>query len=481
MKRLFALFAFLLLLGTSSGRVTKDASYRWLMVTPVSSPSNALTRSLAPWIDGFLIQVHAADTSVGFIATDTTSCSTAPCTQTNSFASLDSAMAGTNGFATLTGCGSALHNNAGHACYIAFELSPISNPNIFNQDTPAWVFSQAWATTVGSAVQDSIFCSSLPQNGSANPLPPASAVANLNTNNCGAGSSACTTATLSGGAPAWWEPTYAAFQKGWVQQFFTYLSTASYLSQVKYFTVSIGIGTENSFICETASGVAGTLAESIVVPATDAGLKTASQNALTSYFNYVAALRSSLGLNFSLIARFAMANTLTSGVATDPTWAVAQVANIIGNPNAGVGWNGYKNYSGVNGSDWINIVGATVNCVPANSPPCNSNNFSKALPSVYGKPKYIISQNCNTSNPGGGLANCDDASQSGTGAQPDTLWQWFTLVGASGANVIELNPKDVQCIANLSPISPCAGGNAIQLAYQGAALAWGRGFIPINH
>lgn len=481
MKRLLAFFLCCCLVpGQAFARVTQDASNRWLMATPVFAPSNALTRSLAPFADGWLIQLHGSDTSAGFIATDTTSCTVAPCTQTNSFTALDSAIAGANGFSTLT-CGATLHNNAGHPCYLAFELTGMSNANIFNKDTPSWVFDQPWATTVGSAVQDSLFCASLPQNGSANPLPPVSAVGNLNSGNCGAGSSACTAPTLSGGAPAPWEAPFVAYQNGWVQQFFAYLSTASYLSQVKYFSVSIGVGTENGWICQTASGVAGTLSESIVTPATDAGLKTAFTNALANYFSFVAATRKSLNLNIPLIARFSMANTLTAGVATDPTWAVAEVANVANFANTGIGSNGWKNYSGTNGSDFLNIIGAAALCVPGAAPACTSNNWSKAIPSVYGKPAIIIAQNCNTSTPGGGAGACDDASASGTGTQADTLWQWFTLAGAAGVNVIELNPKDIQCIANLSPIAPCAGGNAIQLAYQGAAFAWARGQIPINH
>lgn len=479
MKRI--LFVLLLLCaGQALARVTQDGSYRWIIATPMFSPITATEQSLAPYTDGWLIQLHAGDGSVGFIATDTTNCTVAPCIQTNSFTTLDSYMTAASSFATLT-CGATLHNNAGHPCYINFELQLMSNPNIYNKDTPAWVFDQPWATTVGSAVQDSIFCASFPQNGSASPASPASAVASLNSNNCGAGSSACTAATLSGGMPAPWETPFLAYAKGWLQQFFSYLKTASYLSQVKYFTVSIGVGTENDWICETQTGVAGTLSESIVTPATDAGLKTAFTTALTGFYNYAASTRQSLGLNFSLIARFAMANTLTAGVATDPTWAVAEVANAANFANTGVGSNGWKNYSGTNGSDLINIVGAAAACVIANAPACTSNNWSKAIPAVFGKVNYIIGENCNTSDPAGGAAHCLDSSASGTGTQADTLWQWFTLAGAAGVNVIELNPKDIQCIANLSPIAPCVGGNAIQLAYQGAAFAWARGQIPINH
>lgn len=462
-------------------RVTTQDGFRWLISNATTLPANALTRSLSPMIDGFLIQVHAADNSSGFIASDTTVCTVSPCTQTNDFTALDTAIA------TLVGltCGNLLHNNAGHSCYVNFELGAMSNGNTFNKDTPAWVYSQPWATTVGSSVQDALFCSSVPQDGTASPAPPASAVANLTSNNCGAGV-ACTPATLSGGMAVPWEAPFAAFQKGWLLQFFQHLATVSYLANVKYFSVSIGVGTENGFICETQAGVAGTLAESVVAPATDAGLKTAFINGLTSYFAYAASVSQSLNLPFALIARFSMANTLTAATATDPTWATSEVAIAIPYANVaggvGVGSNGWKNYSGTNGSDLINIVGAGAGCVVGNSPACTSNNWSKAIASIIGKGfKYIIAQNCNNSDPGGALAHCDDALASGTGTQADSLWQWFSLAGFAGVNVIELGQKDIQCIANLTPLSPCASGNAIQLAYAGAAIAWARGYIPINH
>lgn len=461
-------------------RVTNGDGFRWVMAQSATLPANALTRSLAPWMDGWLIQVGATDSSVGFVATDTTVCTTAPCTPTNDFSVLDTDMAGVNGLATLT-CGASLRNNAGHPCYIGFELRPISNANTFNKETPPWVFDQPWATTVGSAVQDSLFCSSLPQNGSASPLPPASAVANINTTNCGAGSTTCTPATLAGGAPAWWETPYAAFQKAWLLNFFTYLSTASYISQVQYFSLSIGVGTENGFICETQTGVAGTLAESIASPHTDAGLKATTMTALTSYVTYAATTRQLLRLRFGLVVRFSMANTLTAGVSTDPTWAVSEALNATNITNSGVASNGWKNYSGTNGSDQLNVITSPTTCVIGTAPGCTSSNWSNAIPAVYGHVTYVIAQNCATSTPGGGLAACDDSSASGTGAQEDTLWQWFVLAGSVGVNVIELSSKDVQCIGNLSPISPCGSGNAIQLSYQQAAQAWAQGRIPISH
>lgn len=481
MRKAFCLLLLIALSAIANARVTQDASPRWVMVTYVSAPNSTNQQSIAPWVDGYLIQLHAADTSVGYIATDSTNCVTAPCSQTNTWTTLDSDMTGAGGFTALT-CGAWLHNNAGHPCYLGIELTVMSNESTYNKDTPVWVFSQAWATTVGSSVQDSAFCSSYPQNGSASPLAPTSGTANGNTSNCGSGSTACTPATVATGVPAWWETPYMSFVEGWLSQLFAHLKSASYVSQIKYVTISIGVGTENDFTCETIGAVAGTGMESLVSPATDAQLKSTVQTALSNYSAYAAAQRKADGLGFALIFRFAIANALTNGSATDPTWAVSEAANAKNYANTGVGSNGWKNSSAAyGGSDPINLVLAPSACVIANNPTCTSNNWSNAIPSVYGKVAYVISQQCNVSDGGGGASSCDDPSLSGTGAQSDSMWQWFTLAGAAGVNVLEVQLKDVMCIANVSPLSPCASGNAIQLAYQGAAEAWARGQIPINH
>lgn len=475
------LLIFLLAATSCFARVTKDASPRWIILTPDNLPVTALEQNLAPWIDGWMVRIDAADGTNQQIATDTTVCTTAPCTQTNSFATLDADVTAANSLATMT-CGATLHGNAGHPCWVNFSLRPISNPTTWNLDTPLWVFSQAWATTVGSAVQDAVFCAGYPQNGSQVPLAPTTGTANINSTNCGSGSTACTLSTLATGLPAYFETPYLAFRKGWLQQFFAYLSTASYLSQVKYVSLAIGTGDENTMTCGTIALTGGTGMEALVSGQNDSGLKNAFLGAISSYVTYADTVRRSLGLNFALVGRFSPGVGLTSPSSTDPSWALLEADYMAALPNAGIGSNGWKNYStsGV-GSDLIYIVGQAANCVTSNSPPCTSNNWGQAIPREYGKLVYIIAQECNVSTPAGGGAACQDASQSGTGAQADTEWQWLTLAGAAGVNVIEVASKEAQCYSNVTPQSPCASGNAIQLAYQGAMKAWANGQIPINH
>jgi len=228
--------------------------------------------------------------------------------------------------------------------------------------------------------------------------------------------------------------------------------------------------------------MAATGLEFLASPQSDLGLKNAMLGGITSYFTYANSIRQQLGLNFALVGRFSMGVGLTNGTSTDPTWSIAEAAIPAQFVNFGVGENGLKNgQAAAGGSDMLNIVGASSTCVnAANSPNCTSNNFSNTLPTVHNA-TYIIGQESNVSDPAGGTVHILDASLSGTGVQADTLWQFFYLVGAAGFNVVELAPREAQCFGNITPVLPCASGNAIQFAYQAAAIAWARGFIPIKH
>lgn len=482
-----ALVLVLTLLASLScfARVTQGGEPRWIIATPDQLPINAAEIGTAPWIDGWMIRIEWADGRIGQVATDTTVCTVAPCTETNSFATLDADIKTVNGGFLLT-CGALLHNNAGHPCWVNFSMRGISNPSNYNLGTPTWVFSQAWQQTVGAAApQSAAFCAGYPQNASQVPLPPVTGTANINTSNCGvSGTTQCTASTVSTGVTAYFQQPYLVAFQIWKQQFLSYLAGASYLSQVKYVNIgTIGTGDENSLTCATVAGGTGTGMESLVTPANDAGLKAAFLGAVSSHITFVNTLRHNLGLDnaFTLTARFNMGQGLTAATATDPTWAVSEAGFAAALPNWGGGSNGWKNGSGASASDLIDFVGAAAACVIATIPPCLSNNWGGTLPTLYGHAVYMIAQLCNTTNPAGGGANCQDASLSGTGNQEDTMWQFMTLAAAAGINVIELSPKDVQCIANVLPQAPCASGNAIQLSYAGAAQAYANGKIPVSH
>lgn len=462
--------------STSNGSST---ALRLVMVTPVLLPINATETNLAPWIDGYMVRVDSADIASGQVATDTTVCTTAPCTQRNNFSTLDTDV---QALASLQ-CGSAIHS-VSHKCLISFTLRAVSNPNTYNSETPSWVFGQPWATTVGaSAPQDAAFCSNYPQNSSASPLAPPTGTANINTTNCGSGSTACTQATVATGVPAYWEKPFLAYKEGWLQQFFTYLSTASYLSQVSYVSLAIGTGDENTITCATVSGAAGTGLESLVSPPTDEEIRAVHTSAISNYWAFAIAQRQNLGLNFTLVGRFSMGVGLTNKF-TDPSWALLEASTPANYSNTGIGSNGWKNGSASSGwgSDLLNYASSLNSCVSeGSSPDCTSNNWSKAMPPVSAKEKLVIAQFCNTSNPAGGTEGCMDSSLSGTGTQAETMGQILSLMATNGVNVLELGSLDAQCFSDVNPQSPCTSGSTIQTTYQSAIQSWASGQSPITY
>src|SRR5271169_3046149 len=182
-----------------------------VIAVDVGIPLDSTTQAILPFVDGVTLYLNWAGQP---FPTDTTTCTTAPCKQTSDFTSLDAAIAGY----TSATCGASLRGK-GSACIVNLSFQPITGLLNYNGETPAWVFSQAWATTVGSPVQDAAFCSEYPQNASAIPLPPATGTANITTTNCGPSGTPtqCTAATVATGVPAIWEQPYVAAINNWHQ------------------------------------------------------------------------------------------------------------------------------------------------------------------------------------------------------------------------------------------------------------------------
>jgi hypothetical protein len=402
-----------------------------VIAVQVQLPMDTAAQSILPYVDGVTLYVNWAN---GGLATDTTTCTTAPCTQTTDFATVDSFIAA---YSSAT-CGATLRGK-GSPCIVNLGFAAVSGLNSYNVETPAWVFSQAWADTVGSPVQDAVFCSDVPQNTTLNPLPPAAATANITTTNCGsAGNTPCTEATVATGVPAIWETPYVTAVNAWHQAIIQHYASVTYAN---YLRLGVSTADEAAVTCATINGVAGTGLESLTSPATDDGLKAAWTGAAVDQIAYNATQRAAL----SSAPSWQLMNTTNMGMGLsvqggyDPSWAIVEADAVLANQPYAIGTQGLKN--GQMGSD-VNNVDNTV-CTGLD---CCSDNWCNVHLMVEGKVPAIEMQECNLSNPGGGTSGCLDCILAGTCTNDsDTLSQVLVLSAQHGTTSQEIYQGEFQC------------------------------------
>jgi hypothetical protein len=397
-------------------------------------PINSDAQSMLPYVDGVTLIVNWAN---GLLATDTTTCTTAPCTQSSDFTTVDNAIAAY----TSATCGAMLRG-AGSPCIVNLAFPAVAGLNSYNIETPTWVFSQAWATTVGSPVQDAAFCSNFPQNPDLNPLPPAAAIANINTSNCGAnGTTACTATTVATGVPAIWEMPYVTAVNNWHKAIIQHYANVTYAD---YLRLGVSIADEAAVTCSTINSVAGTGFESLTSPANYEGLKAVWTGAAINQIAFNAAQRAALGTAPS----WQLMNTVNMGqrleningqAGVDPTWAIAEADAILANQPYAIGTEGLQN--GQMGSD-VNDVDNTV----CNGPDCCSDDWCNVHTMVQDKVPAVELQECNLSNPTGGTSNCLDCIMAGTCSNDSqTLSQVLVLSAQHGTTMQEMYLGEFQC------------------------------------
>jgi hypothetical protein len=460
--------------ATSTSNQTKSASANVTITTTVSVigvdmglPMDSNAQAILPFVDGVSIFVNWAGQAA---ATDTTICMTAPCKPAFDFTAYDRAIASY----TSATCGASLRGKAS-PCIVNLTFPAITALMSYNSNTPAWVFSQAWATTVGSPVQDAAFCSKYPQNMSASPLPPAEGIANLTTRNCGSsGTQACTAATVATGVPAIWEKPYVTAINAWHKAIIQHYASATYPA---YLRLGVSISSEAAVTCSTINRVAGTGLESLTSPATASGLKAAWTGAAVNQIAYNASQRAALGTapTWQLMNTVNMGQDLENqngGGGEDPSWAIIEAQAILANQPYAIGTQGLTD--GLYASDINNIANTT--CTGQN---CCSDNWCNVHTLVHGKVAKIEMQACNLSDSAGGTSHCLDCMLSGTCTDDSqTLTRVLALSAQNGTTVQELYLGDLRCAfdqANYVSEAPrCTP--AVSAAYASAirALALGQ-------
>jgi hypothetical protein len=430
-------------------------------------PINATTQAILPFVDGVTISVNWAGQNA---YTDTTTCTTAPCTPTFDFSGYDTAIAGY----TSATCGASLRGK-GSPCIVNLTFPPVTALMSYNSGTPAWVFSQAWADTVGSPVQDTAFCSNYPQDTSADPLPPAAGIANINTKNCGGnGATQCTEATVATGVPAIWEKPYATAINDWHQAIIQHYANIAYAA---YLRLGVSISGEAAVTCSTINGVAGTGFESLTSPASAVGLKAAWTGAAVNQIAFNATQRAVLNPEptWQLMNTTNMGQDLedingNNGI--DPSWATAEADAVLAHQPYAIGAEGLQN--GQMGSD-LNNVANTV----CTGPDCCSDDWCNVHTLVQGKVPAVELQECNLSNLAGGTTNCLDCLMAGTCTDDSqTLSQVLALAAQHGTTALELYLGELQCAftqaSYVSTAPSCTP--AVSTAYAAAieALATGQ-------
>jgi hypothetical protein len=427
--------------ATSTADKTESASANveiatkvMIIAVDVGFPLDSSIQAILPFVDGVTIFVNWAGLSS---STDTTICTVAPCTQTTDFTSYDKAIAAY----TSATCGASLRGK-GSPCIVNLTFPPVSSLTNYNSNTPTWVFSQAWADTVGSPVQDAAFCSYYPQNPNADPLAPAAAIANIDTTNCGsAGTTQCTAATVATGVPAIWETPYVTAINNWHQAIIQHYANATYPA---YLRLGVSISSEAEVTCSTINSVAGTGLESLTSPANADGLKAAWTGAAVNQIVFNASQLATL----SPPPTWQLMNTVNMGQrletvngdgGIDASWAVIEADAILANQPYAIGTEGLAN--GTLGSDVNNVWNTT-----CSGPDCCSDDWCNVHSMVEGKVPAIELQTCNLSNPAGGTANCLDCLQAGTCTDDSqTLAQVLALSAQHGTTFQELYLGEFQC------------------------------------
>jgi hypothetical protein len=420
---------------TESASATVDiANTISVIVIGVGFPISSSVQAILPFVDGVTIFVNWA----GLVSsTDTTICTTAPCTQTTDFTSYDKAITAY----TSSTCGASLRGKAS-PCIVNLTFPPVTALMSYNSNTPAWVFSQAWADTVGTPVEDAVFCSNYPQNTSASPLPPVAGISNIDTTNCGkAGNQQCTQATVATGAPAIWERPYVTAVNNWHQAIIQHYAGVTYPA---YLRLGVSIGGEAAVTCSTINSVAGTGLESLTSPANADGLKAAWTGAVVNQIAFNAAQRALL----SPAPTWQLMNTVNEGQrlevmdgdgGIDPSWAIIEADAILANQPYAIGTEGLAN--SLLQSDVNNV--ANITC---SGPDCCSDNWCNVHTLVEGKVPAIELQTCNLSDPAGGTSHCLDCIQAGTCTNDSqTLSQVLALSAQHGTTSQELYLGELQC------------------------------------
>jgi hypothetical protein len=453
--------------STSASANLAITSHISVIAIDAGIPLNSTTQAILPFVDGVTISVNWAGQNA---YTDTTTCTTAPCTPTFDFSGYDTAIAGY----TSATCGASLRGK-GSPCIVNLAFPPVTALMSYNSGTPTWVFSQAWADTVGSAVQDTAFCSNYPQDTSADPLPPAAGIANINTKNCGAnGSTQCTEATVATGVPAIWEKPYVTAINDWHQAIIQHYANTSYAA---YLRLGVSISGEAAVTCSTINGVAGTGFESLTSPASAVGLKAAWTGAAVNQIAFNAAQRAKLDPEptWQLMNTTNMGQDLedingNNGI--DPSWAIAEADAVLAHQPYAIGSEGLQN--GQMGSDLNNV--ANTFCT---GPDCCSDDWCNVHTLVQGKVPAVELQECNLSNLAGGTTNCLDCIMAGTCTNDSqTLSQVLVLSAQEGTTAQELYLGELQCAftqaSYVSTAPSCTP--AVSTAYAAAieALATGQ-------
>jgi len=437
-----------------------------VIIIGVGFPLTSSVQAILPFVDGVTIFVNWAGLTS---STDTTTCTTAPCTQTTDFTSYDKAIAAY----TSSTCGASLRGKAS-PCIVNLTFPPVTSLMSYNSNTPAWVFSQAWADTVGSPVQDAVFCSDYPQNTSANPLPPAAGISNIDSTNCGSGNKQCSQATVATGVPAIWEKPYVTAVNNWHQAIIQHYAGVTYPA---YLRLGVSIGSEAAITCSTINGVAGTGLESLTSPANADGLKAAWTGAAVNQIAFNAAQRALL----SPAPTWQLMNTVNEGQrlevmdgdgGIDPSWAIVEADAILANQPYAIGTEGLAN--SLLQSDVNNV--ANITC---SGPDCCSDDWCNVHTLVEGKVPAVELQTCNLSDPAGGTSHCLDCIQAGTCTNDSqTLAQVLALSAQHGTTSQELYLGEFQCAFNqasyVSGAPSCTP--AVSAAYAAAiqALATGQ-------
>jgi hypothetical protein len=450
---------------SASANLTITSSISVIAVD-VGIPLNSTTQAILPFVDGVTIFVNWAGQTA---FTDTTICTTAPCIPTFDFSGYDQAI---TSYTSAT-CGASLRGK-GSPCVVNLTFPPVTALMSYNSNTPTWVFSQAWADTVGSPVQDAAFCSNYPQDPNADPLPPAAGIANINTKNCGGGGTTqCTAATVATGVPAIWEKPYVTAINDWHQAIIQHYASVTYPS---YLRMGVSIADEAAVTCSTINGVAGTGFESLTSPATAAGLKAAWTGAAVNQIAFNAAQRAALdpAPSWHLMNTTNMGSDLENingddGV--DPSWAITEANAILAHQPYAIGTEGLQN--GQLSSD-LNNVANTV----CTGPDCCSDDWCNVHILVQGKVPAVELQECNLSNPAGGTTNCLDCIMAGTCTNDSqTLSQVLVLAAQHGTTVQELYLGELLCAFNqpsyVSTAPSCTP--AVSTAYAAAIEALSTG------
>ena len=439
-----------------------------VIAVDVELPLDDTVQAILPFVDGVTIFVNWTGKTAAN-GTDATTCVSAPCTQTSDFSAYDAAIAAY----TQATCGASMRGT-GSPCVVNLTFPPVSALSSYNINTPAWVFSQPWADTVGSAVQDAAFCSDYPQNPNANPLAPTAGIANINTTNCGsAGTTQCSAATVATGVPAIWEKPYVTAVNNWHKAIIQHYATATYPA---YLRLGVSIVDEAAVTCSTINDVAGTGLESLTSPATADGLKAAWTGAAVNQIAYNASQRAALNPPPSWV----LMNTVNMGQrlekvngdgGDDPSWAIVEANAILANQPYALGTQGLMN--GEFGSDLNNAANSACTGID-----CCSDNWCNVHTLVQGKVPAIELQTCNLSDPGGGTSHCLDCILAGTCTDDsETLSQILVLSAQHGTTVEELYLGDLRCAfdqANYVAEDPgCTP--AVSAAYAAAINAFAGG------